>query len=664
MGSRAALKTKSTPAIGRQGYLIQDFEDCTLTLAHESGFGEYAVDTLHPNLMRLTRSDITIFFTTGNVVNNKEIVEILTAHLDRPEVALSYVTTAADLSPEFDALINKKINLLVLPLSLNQLRFHIDNIYYNQKRILSSELMRQEIQHSNDSVKYVLKASQELTGIHDTTKLLSLILKKTREVCHADAGSIYVVTWSDHKSKRGTLEFRVTQNESIPQQFNTFKMPIDDTSIVGTAVLHEVAINIPDLYQFDADPEKNQYKLRHNRSWDIKTGYQCRSMLTLPMFDIEKRVIGVIQLINRKNKGIKKLLTQSDFDNEVIAFDEKTVDYAKIVAQQSGIALENALLNEEKEQLFDSFVLASVTAIEQRDPHSSGHAGRVARMVKNFSEAVNNCKQGTYADVKFTKDQLKELEFASLLHDFGKIGVNENILTKQRKLYDWQYELLRERFCHAKTCIEVSSLRELIDHIRTSGVRGEALATSSILQTMEENYLILDQLYGLIDKSNSNQLLTASDFAKFIELSKVYFTAIDGTEREIITESEIESLSITDGVLTDREKHVMETHASKTYELLRKIPWLECYSKVPEIAAKHHEKLDGSGYPFHCKADEISVQSQILCIVDMFDTYTNQMKEGFKTKEAVLSLLRNEAKAKKIDEQLLNIFIENKIYEE
>jgi HD-GYP domain-containing protein (c-di-GMP phosphodiesterase class II) len=664
MGSRAALKNKMTPAASRTGYVLQDFEDCTLALAHESGFSEYTVNALHPNLMRLSRGDITLFLTDSNIVHNKEIGEILTTYIDRPEVALSYVTPASDLPPDFDALMNKKISLLVLPLTLNQLRFHLDNIYYNQKRILSSEQMRQEIQHSNDSVKYVLKASQELTGIHDTNKLLSLILKKTREVCGADAGSIYVVSWSDHKSKRGTIEFRVTQNESITQQFNTFKMPIDDTSIVGNSVLHEVAINIPDLYQLDANPEKNQYNLRHNRSWDIKTGYQCRSMLTLPMFDIEKRVIGVIQLINRKKKGVKKLITQHDFDREVLPFDEKTVDYAKIVAQQSGIALENALLNEEKEQLFDSFVLASVTAIEQRDPNSSGHAGRVAKMVQKFAEAVTSCKEGTYAGIQFTKDQFKELEFASLLHDFGKIGINENILTKQRKLYDWQYELLKERFCHARTCVEISALKDLIDHIRTSGVRGEALASSSILQAMEESYKALDKLYELIDRSNNNQLLSAGDLEKFAELAKMRFTAVDGSEREIVTDSEIEALTIADGVLTDGEKHLLETHASKTFELLRKIPWLECYAKVPEIAAKHHEKLDGSGYPFHCKGNEIPLQSQILCIVDIYDTYFNQMKDCLKNPEPILGLLRNDAKEKKIDGELLNIFIDNKIYEE
>ncbi len=664
MGSRTSLKTRSTSAINRQEDLIEDFEDCASALTHESGLSEYAVETLHPSLLRLERGDITIFLTTGNVVHNKEIAEILMTHIDRPEVAFSYVTTTSNLTPDFDTLMNKKINILILPLSMNQLRFSIDNIYYNQKRILSSEMIRQEIQHSNDSVKYVLKASQELTGIHDTTKLLSLILKKTREVCQADAGSIYVVAWNDHKSKRGTIEFRVTQNESISQQFTTFKMPIDDTSIVGNAVLHEVAINIPDLYQFDPDPEKNQYNLRHNRSWDIKTGYQCRSMLTLPMFDIEKRVIGVIQLINRKKKGVKKLVTQSDFDNEVIAFDEKTVDYAKIVAQQSGIALENALLNEEKEQLFDSFVLASVTAIEQRDPLSMGHAGRVAEMVNRFAEAINSCSEGSFASTKFTKDQVKELEFASLLHDFGKIGVNENILTKKKKLYEWQQELLRERFCHAKTCIEVSSLKDLIDHIRTSGVRGKDLMSSSILEVMEENYHLLDELYELIDKSNNCHNLSPLEMKRLEELSKIRFTAIDDSEREIITAIEIEALSIMDGVLTDREKNLMETHASKTYELLRKIPWLECYSKVPEIAAKHHEKLDGSGYPFHCQVDDIPLQSQILCIVDMYDTFANHLKESYKTSEAAISLLKAEANAKKINEELLNIFINNKIYEE
>src|ERR1700685_1444956 len=119
---------------------------------------------------------------------------------------------------------------------------------------------------------------------------------------------------------------------------------------------------------------------------------------------------------------------------------------AESLASQAAVAYENSRLYREVETLFEGFVQAAVTAIEQRDPTTSGHSIRVATMTVAFADALNREKGGHFADTKFTPDQIKELRYAALLHDFGKIAVREEVLVKAKKLYPAQLTILRQRF--------------------------------------------------------------------------------------------------------------------------------------------------------------------------------------------------------------------------
>jgi HD-GYP domain-containing protein (c-di-GMP phosphodiesterase class II) len=96
--------------------------------------------------------------------------------------------------------------------------------------------------------------------------------------------------------------------------------------------------------------------------------------------------------------------------------------------------------------LFEGFVQAAVTAIEQRDPTTSGHSIRVATMSIAFADALNRLESGPYGQTQFTAAQIKELRYAALLHDFGKIAVREEVLVKAKKLYPAQLAILRQRF--------------------------------------------------------------------------------------------------------------------------------------------------------------------------------------------------------------------------
>ncbi|HEX2658641.1 MAG TPA: GAF domain-containing protein, partial [Polyangia bacterium] len=225
---------------------------------------------------------------------------------------------------------------------------------------------RAEVDRLRYEIEELITTARALSSARDTRALLGLILKKCRDVTGADAGSVYVLEGEGAPAEK-TLHFMLSQNDSLKIDFKEFTLGVDERSIVGKAVLEAKPINVPDLEAID-QPGQNPWGARHNRTFDEKTGYRARSMLTVPMLSARTEVIGVIQLINRKRVPSRTLTTPSDFADQVIAFDSRAEEFALALAAQAGISLENAILYDEIQSLFEGFVDASVTAIESRDP--------------------------------------------------------------------------------------------------------------------------------------------------------------------------------------------------------------------------------------------------------------------------------------------------------
>ncbi len=175
-------------------------------------------------------------------------------------------------------------------------------------------------------------------------------------------------------------------------------------------------------------------------------------MLSVPLADTQGEVLGVLQFINR--------MEETDAGTAVVPFGPDQERLALSLAGQAGVAMRNAKLREAIESLFEHFVNASVTAIEQRDPVTSGHSGRVASLTVGLAEAVNRTGDGPFGGTFFTDQHLKELRYASLLHDFGKVGVREEVLVKAKKLPVARLELLQQRLRQRQVEVLLAGLRE------------------------------------------------------------------------------------------------------------------------------------------------------------------------------------------------------------
>src|SRR5690242_9388193 len=276
-----------------------------------------------------------------------------------------------------------------------------------------------------------------LSAEKDIDRLQSFILTTMRQLTHADGASLWLKMEEDGVPK---LFLASSQNHSIDKNtYQAFTVPVDEKTVVG----YTVSIGSSQIYDDAYTPPPG--KPVGGKSFDSQFGYRTKSMLTVPMRNYNNEVVGAVQLINAKRR-FETRLTLGNVEAEVMSFQPDDVEMIESIASQAAVALDNKNLIDSIQALFDGFVQASVTAIEQRDPSTAGHSGRVEGLTTTLARAVNEIATGKYRDTHFDDGQMKELRYASLLHDFGKVGVREHILVKAKKLFPGQLEVIRARF--------------------------------------------------------------------------------------------------------------------------------------------------------------------------------------------------------------------------
>jgi len=503
----------------------------------------------------------------------------------------------------------------------------------------------------------LIEIARALTTEQEIGKLLSLILEKSRFVTGADAGSVYVVEGTEHDISRNQLRFKTSQNDSVQFDSREFTMPISPRSMAGWVALEKKTIRIDDVYDMPKDSP-----FGFDRSFDQKVGYRTKSMLCTPLVSKEGEVIGVLQLINKKREPSSKLLTSEDAERLVVPFDDRSEQLMHTLASQAGIALENAMLYEEIRSIFEGFVRASVDAIEQRDPTTSGHSRRVAELTVGLAHSVERTDSGPYKDVTWKREDIREIEYASLLHDFGKIGVREHVLVKAKKLYPHELVLLKQRFDFVARSIENEVMRKKLAAIER-GASADVL--EDLDQELKGRMAELEGAWATITSANEPTVLAAGDFKKIEDLSKQTFTTLEGAQAPLLTAEEVKSLSIMRGSLTAEEFDEIRSHVTHTYRFLSKIPWGSTFARVAIIAGAHHERLNGTGYPKRLRAEEIPLQSKIMSISDIFDALTasdRPYKRAVPVEKA-LHILDLEVKDGHIDGELVRIFVDSKGWE-
>lgn len=531
----------------------------------------------------------------------------------------------------------------------------LDGILERVELRLAAERRSRSIRRYRYELSELVEIARAITQERNIDRLLDLILEKSRFITGADAGSIYVVEQTEDGPR---LRFKLSQNESCDFESGEFTIPVSTRSIAGAAVVTRRPINIPDVYKIGADEP-----FGFDRSFDERVGYRTKSMITMPMISAEDEVIGVIQLINKKKAPEKKLSTPEQVEGEVIPFDPRSQDLLATLASQAGIALENALLYDEIRSIFEGFVRASVQAIEQRDPTTSGHSLRVSVLSCRLAEVVDRADSGRFGPVRFSRRDLQELEYAALLHDFGKIGVREEVLVKAKKLYPHELAQVRGRFDYALKATEADVLSRKVSAM-AEGAGASDLA--ALDEELERRRAELNEAWTLIAEANEPTVLSEGDFTRIAEVGMRTFVGPDGQPIALLNPIEVESLQVTRGSLNTDEIGEIRSHVVHTYNFLSKIPWGKNFLKVPEIAGAHHEKLNGTGYPKGLESEAIPLQSKIMTIADIYDALTARDRPYKKAVpiERALAILGFEVKDGNIDGDLVQAFVDAEVYRE
>jgi len=516
---------------------------------------------------------------------------------------------------------------------------------------------RREIGALDNELHELTRVGIGLMAEHDRVELLQKILDLAKRLTESDAGCLVLAQPDGNGELR--LRLALYQVDSVPDlsPLLSKSLPIDEGSIIGHAAAHQELLVIDDAYNLPPDATFGQ-----DPEYDRMLGYHRRSMLVVPMVDHIGHLVGLLVFINRKTNPAAKITSKEAADRWVIPYDSHDVRVAHSLASHAAVSIENAELYGRIERSLESFVKAAVTAIDEHDPTTAGHSVRVAALALELARAVDRATDGPFAAVHFTRKQLRELYFAALLHDFGKVTVRDDVLMKARKLPPVLWERVNARFDLIRRTLELEHLRRRA-RARSSGrdVRG---TMERLDRAFAADISRLNEYHRIVREANVPTVMPTPPNPALVEMAMCSYTRPDGTKGRYLTREELHYLRLPYGSLDTRERAAIESHVDETYRFLAEIPWTDDLKNLATYAFGHHEKLNGSGYPRRLRADDIPVQTRILTIADIFDALTESdrpYKPSVPPARAI-EILQTEAEKGLVDPNLVQLMVESRAY--
>ncbi|WP_419780386.1 HD domain-containing phosphohydrolase [Maridesulfovibrio sp.] len=518
------------------------------------------------------------------------------------------------------------------------------------------DVLKYDRDSKDDLVESLTEIGLALSGETRLERLLEMIVDEARVLTRADAGTLYIVDQEKRK-----LEFSILQNDTMEVRmggtsgneitlppvplYNSGKSP-NKSNVSSYCALTGETINIADVYEAEG------FDFTGPRKYDAATGYRSKSMLVLALKNHEQDIIGVLQLLNAL-----------DDDGKIIEFSPDVVDIVGSLASQAAIALTNAQLIQGLKDLLYSVIQSIAAAIDAKSPYTNGHIERVVTITMMIAEKVNSLQEGKYADVHFTVDELEELKLAAWMHDVGKISIPEHVVDKSTKLetiFD-RADLVDARFRLIAEIIKNKQLEETVAAL-SNGADQSKLVEIEMRYAVELEQLEDDRLY-VTSCNIPKEFMSDERIARVEEIASRTYES-NGETFNWLTEDEVRNLCIRKGTLTDNERKVIESHAAITHEMLSRLPFPKRLARVPEYAAGHHEKLDGSGYPNGLGGEELPLQARIMAVADIFEALTAKdrpYKKPMKLSQAI-KILGFMIKDRHIDEDVCNLFINSGLY--
>jgi HD-GYP domain-containing protein (c-di-GMP phosphodiesterase class II) len=488
-----------------------------------------------------------------------------------------------------------------------------------------------------------------LSAEHNRARLIEMILLEAKNLCRADGGTLYLRTDEDQ------LRFAMVHNDSLNIALGGHQgdriafdpLPMRDpetgaenhSSVATHSALKGTTVKVDDAYT------EKDFDFSGARAFDAANDYRSTSFLAIPLKSSQGRVIAVLQLINARTPG-----------GEVIPFDPSQVSMVEAMASQAGLALDNQMLLDGQKDLLEAFIKLIATAIDAKSPYTGGHCERVPYLAEMLARAACEVQVGPYADFDLDEDEWYELRIASWLHDCGKVVTPVHVMDKATKL-----ETITDRMDSVRQRFEVLLRDAQIAHLErvVSGADQEA----SAFQRDREQATLREELDFLERCNIGGEFLDDSDKLRIQKISQREFQAGEETRR-LLSDEEVENLSISRGTLTEAERIVINGHMVQTIKMLEALPFPANLERVPEYAGGHHERMDGTGYPKGIFAGDMSTPARIMAIADVFEALTAQdrpYKPG-KTLSESMGIMAKMKEFNHLDPELFDLFVSSGVY--
>ncbi|MBU1743835.1 MAG: GAF domain-containing protein, partial [Proteobacteria bacterium] len=360
-------------------------------------------------------------------------------------------------------------------------------------------------------IRRLTRIGTALSAERNIERLFEMIVEEAREFTGADGGTLYIM--SDDETE---LQFAIVQTETLdvrmggtggkitwkPVRLQNADGSSNHGNVSAYVALTGNTVNIPDVYDAEG------FDFQGTRNFDAQTGYRSKSMLVVPMKNHENDIIGVLQLLNARDEK----------RSEVVSFSAECQEMTESLASQAAVALSNNRLIQDLEALMESFIRAIATAIDEKSPYTGGHVRRVADLTMDIARKINDTTEGPLADLRFSDDQLKELQIAAWLHDVGKITTPEYVVDKATKLetiFD-RIELLRLRF-------ELYRLQTMLRNLNK-----ENLPESAATEENDELETTLKEEFRFLSEANRGSELMSDEMMDRIRTIALRTWELDG----------------------------------------------------------------------------------------------------------------------------------------
>jgi HD-GYP domain-containing protein (c-di-GMP phosphodiesterase class II) len=485
-----------------------------------------------------------------------------------------------------------------------------------------------------------------LSAERDQQTLLESFLLGAKSLTNADGGTLYTI---DDSRNPKALNFEIVRTDSLglrwggpngdPIQFPP--VPLFDydgrpnhQTVVAHAVLSEKTVVIDDAYAAEG------FDFSGTRKFDKQSGYRSQSFLVAPLKDHDGHTIGALQLINRQREGTK----------EVIPFNETDQQIVESLASQAAVSMTNRRLIDDLNKMVESLIAVIADAIDQKSPYTGKHCQRVPEVTMMLANALNRCDEGPFRDFNLDREEMNELRVAAWLHDCGKVVTPVHVVDKSTRL-----ETIFDRIELINLRIEILRRDAMLQHANNE------ISEDQIEQRLGD----LDDDYTFICECNKGgHHVDNEDERRLIAIADRCWRDRHDELQGVVSEDELNNLQISRGTLNNDEREVIKDHVKATIQMLEKLPFPRHLSRVPEIAAGHHERMDGKGYPNGVTGDELSVQARLLAISDIFEALTSgdrPYKKAIPLSKAIeiMERMRDDGH---VDADILEVFIKQKVY--